>query len=142
MPKAEPKAPVGVVSSARRWPWWLLAWASLLLAGLGVLLPGLPTTPFVLLSAWAAARGSPALRRRLLADRRFGPLIRDWQRDGAVDRRAKRMALLSMTLCAALVIWLAPHWGIAAFACACMAAVAVWLWRRPEPIAQGLSREP
>lgn len=139
---AEREAPAATTRHRRRWPWWLLAWASLLLAALGVLLPGLPTTPFVLLAAWAAARGSPALHQRLLAHQRFGPLIRDWQRDGAVDRRAKRLAILSMSLCAALVIWLAPHWSVAALACACMGAVGVWLWRRPEPAAPSLSREP
>ena len=138
---AEREASATAASQRRRWPWWLLAWASLLLAALGVLLPGLPTTPFVLLAAWAAARGSPALHQRLLAHRRFGPLIRDWQREGAVDRRAKRVATLSMGLCAVLVIWLAPHWGVAAVACACMGAVGVWLWRRPEPAPRPVTRE-
>ena len=44
-----------------RWAWWLLAWASLALGVVGVVVPGLPTVPFVLLSAYAAARGSARL---------------------------------------------------------------------------------
>ena len=44
--------------SRLRWAWWLLAWLSLGLGLLGVVLPGLPTVPFILLSAYAAARGS------------------------------------------------------------------------------------
>ena len=52
--------------------------------------PGLPTVPFVLLAAFAAARGSQRLHGWLLAHRQFGPMIRDWQAHGAVSRRAKR----------------------------------------------------
>lgn len=44
-----------------RWAWWLLAYASLGLALVGIVLPGLPTVPFVLLAAFAAARGSDRL---------------------------------------------------------------------------------
>ncbi len=44
-----------------RWLWWLLAYASLGLGLLGIVVPGLPTAPFVLLAAFAAARGSKRL---------------------------------------------------------------------------------
>ena len=116
-----------------RWLWWLLAWASLALGLLGILLPGLPTVPFVLLSAYAAARGSTRLHAWLLAHPRFGPAIRDWEREGAVRRRAKWLATLMMAISAALVLLLAPVWWIGACATAIMALVATWLWRRPEP---------
>ncbi|MBW3551654.1 MAG: DUF454 family protein, partial [Proteobacteria bacterium] len=51
-----PGPPPGARSSRLRWAWWLLAYASLGLGLVGVLVPGLPTVPFVLLSAYAAAR--------------------------------------------------------------------------------------
>ncbi len=119
--------------SWRRPLWWALAWIALALAALGVLLPGLPTTPFVLVAAWAAARGSPRLHAWLLAHRLFGPMIADWQRAGAVHRRAKWMASLTMLLCAALLAWLAPALWMAVLASAVMLGVAIWLWLRPEP---------
>ncbi|HRF84450.1 MAG TPA: YbaN family protein, partial [Pseudoxanthomonas sp.] len=72
-----------------RWAWWLLAYASLALGIVGIFVPGLPTTVFVLIAAWAAARGSERLERRLLADPRFGPMIRSWREHRAVPRRAK-----------------------------------------------------
>lgn len=115
-----------------RWAWWLLAWASLGLAMLGVILPGLPTVPFILLAAWAAARGSRKLHARLLADPRFGPMIRDWEAHGAVSRRAKRLAVAMMALSGVLLALLARPL-VALVACACMAGVATWLWMRPEP---------
>ncbi|MFC3714593.1 YbaN family protein [Luteimonas soli] len=122
-----------MTSNRFRWAWWLLAYASLGLGLIGVVVPGLPTVPFVLLSAFAAARGSERLHRWLLAHRVFGPMIADWQAHGAVSRRAKRLAVLSMAACG-VIMWLtAPRAWMAATGIGCMAVVAVWLWRRPEP---------
>ncbi|HVI24886.1 MAG TPA: YbaN family protein [Xanthomonadaceae bacterium] len=116
-----------------RWAWWLLAYASLALGLVGIVVPGLPTVPFVLLAAWAAARGSTKLHRWLLAHRQFGPMIRDWQAQGAVSRRSKWLASVMMVACGALLFATAPKWWMAATGCAVMAVVAAWLWRRPEP---------
>ncbi len=116
----------------RRGLWIALAYAALGLALLGVLLPGLPTTPFVLVAAWAAARGSRHLHDWLLAHRLFGPMICDWQTRGAVSRPAKRAALGTMTLCALLLLLVSPKPWMAVLGIACMAVVAGWLWRRPE----------
>lgn len=117
-----------------RWLWWLAAWCAFALGLVGVALPGLPTVPFMLLAAFCATRGSPRLRAWLLAHAQFGPFIRDWEREGAVSRRAKRMATLMMLLCSA-VLALVATWMGWLLATACMAAVALWLWRRPEPAA-------
>ena len=116
-----------------RWAWWLLAWTSLALGVVGIVVPGLPTVPFVLLSAYAAARGSARLHAWLLAHPRFGPMIGDWQAHGAVSRRAKRLATGMMALAAVLMFLTAPETWMAATGTAIMAVVATWLWRRPEP---------
>jgi uncharacterized membrane protein YbaN (DUF454 family) len=117
----------------RRWPWLLLAWVSLALGLAGVVLPGLPTTPFVLLAAFAASRGSTALHRWLHEHPRFGSIIADWQREGAVSLKAKRVATLSMILCGLILYLSAPTWWMAAIPWAIMSAVAIWLWLRPLP---------
>lgn len=127
----EPGAPPPIVRTRLRWAWWLLAWLSLALGVIGIVVPGLPTVPFVLLSAFAAARGSQRLHARLLADQRFGPMIRDWQAHGAVSRRAKWLASSMMAASGVLLLLVAPPVS-AAVATACMGAVAIWLWRRPE----------
>lgn len=123
-----------------RWAWWLLAYASLGVGFVGILVPGLPTVPFVLLSAFAAARGSERLHRWLLAHRLFGPMIVDWQAHGAVSRRAKWLATGTMAGCAAILWWAASRPWLAAAGTACMAAVATWLWLRPEPQRRETSR--
>ncbi|WP_149195827.1 YbaN family protein [Luteimonas suaedae] len=121
-----------------RWAWWLLAYTSLGLGLVGVFVPGLPTTVFILIAAWAAARGSERLHRWLLVHPRFGPMIRDWQAHGAVSRRAKWMATAAMAACAAILLLVMPlfpahRWWMTALPVACMAIVAAWLWLRPEP---------
>lgn len=119
--------------SVARIGWWLLAYASLALGFLGLFLPGLPTVPFVLLSAFAAARGSARLHAWLLAHRQFGPMIRDWQAHGAVSRRAKKLALAMMALSGVLMLALMPDRWMAVPGIVVMAIVGTWLWHRPEP---------
>lgn len=116
-----------------RLAWLLAAWLALGLAVVGVVLPGLPTVPFVLLASWCAMRGSPRLHGWLVAHPRFGPMITEWERNGAVSRRAKRLAV-GMMLLASGVMWFSPAPVLAwLLASATMLVVGTWLWRRPEP---------
>lgn len=112
-------------------PLWLLAgFASLVLGVIGIFLPLLPTTPFVLLAAFCFSRGSARLEAWMLGHPRLGPLIRDWRATRAVPLRAKQFASVMM---AASSIWagftlpLAWCW-LPAAGCA---AVAAWLWSLP-----------
>lgn len=100
---------------------------------IGIARPGLPTVPFVRLSAIAATCSLERLHARLLADRRFGPMIRDWQARGAVSRRAKWRLTATMVV-AAVLMWLtAPRAWMAATGTGCVGIVALWLWRRLGP---------
>jgi hypothetical protein len=120
-----PSAPV-------RWSWLALAHLCLALGLAGIVLPVLPTTPFILLAAFAADRGSPRLHAWLLGHRVFGPVIRDWRASRAVPRHAKMLATALMAVASA-VMWLTappPLWIVATLV---MATVATWLWMRPEP---------
>jgi uncharacterized membrane protein YbaN (DUF454 family) len=123
-------------SAPARWLLLLLAAVSLALAVLGLFLPVLPTVPFVLLAAWAAARSSPRLEQALLRHPRFGPALRDWRSAGVVRRPAKRAATLAMALSGAGILLLVTNTWAQAAALVCMATVLLWLWRRPENGAQ------
>ena len=104
---------------------------ALALGVLGVFLPLLPTTPFVLLAAFCFSRGSERVERWLLAHPRFGPMVRDWRAHHAVPRRAKQLATLMMTAGSAWAAWVMPspwRWLPAL----CCAGVAAWLWRLPD----------
>lgn len=75
------------------WAWRSLGGVSLFLGAIGVVLPLLPTTPFVILAAFAFAKSAPALHAKLLANPTFGPMISTWQAKGAIAPRHKAMAV-------------------------------------------------
>lgn len=133
-PASTPTPPIAPTSRGlARWLLTAFALLCLLLGLIGVVVPGMPTTVFILLAAWAAARSSPRLHAWLMAHRLFGPMLLDWQQGGRVSRRAKCSATLMMGLCGALLpLSPAPTWAMA-LSITCMAGVLVWLWRRPEP---------
>lgn len=112
--------------------WRALALCCVALGAVGVVVPGLPTVPFLLLAAWAAGRGWPALERWLLAHPRYGPTVRHWRERGAVPRRAKWLSSAMMSASAVLMWVLGVRPWVLALAVLTMAAVALWMWRRPE----------
>lgn len=92
------------------------------LAILGVLLPILPGTPFVLLSAWFFARSSEKWHRRLLDSELTGPVIRDWEENQCMSCRLKVFAILSMVLAGgASVIFAVEVWWARAISLGLMA---------------------
>jgi|SRR5512134_2191224 uncharacterized membrane protein YbaN (DUF454 family) len=112
--------------------WRALALVSTALGIAGVFLPILPTTPFLLVAAWAAGKGWPQFEAWLLAHPRLGPPIRRWRDHRAVPRSAKWAAVASMLLSAALLWWSAASLAIQLGVTLFLLAVAAWLWRRPE----------
>ncbi|ALP52314.1 hypothetical protein Tel_03675 [Candidatus Tenderia electrophaga] len=80
----------------------ILGFFFLALALLGVILPLMPTTCFVLAAAACFGKSSERFYQWLLASRVFGPMIRDWQATRSMPRRAKRVAITSI-LCAGTV---------------------------------------
>ncbi|MBI3132689.1 MAG: YbaN family protein [Acidobacteria bacterium] len=105
---------------------------SLFLALLGVVLPLLPTTPFLLLSAACFARSSERLHNWLLAHPRLGPFISDWEHGGAIRPAAKRTATLLIfgTGGLSLVLVEAPLWAKGAMALTFL-GVLTFIWSRP-----------
>ncbi len=68
------------------------------MGGLGVALPLLPATPFILLAAFCFARSSPAIHDWLLRHPTFGPVIRDWREHRAISRKSKVAGVVAMAL--------------------------------------------
>jgi uncharacterized membrane protein YbaN (DUF454 family) len=82
----------------RHLPWLILGWSAVALGFAGVVLPILPTTPFLILAAFAFSKSSPRLRQWLIEHEIFGGPIRDWEDKGAIRPRYKIMACTAMAL--------------------------------------------
>lgn len=85
----------------------ILGSAAVLLGVIGIFLPLLPTTPFLLVAAWAFAKSSPRLESWLVTHPRLGRPLRDWRERGAIPARAKVVAVVAMAASLAYVL-LAP----------------------------------
>lgn len=81
-----------------------LGWFFVGLGIVGIFVPVLPTTPFIILAAALFARSSPRFEQWLLDHPRFGQPLMDWRRQGAISRRAKVAAVVAMGLSFA-VMW-------------------------------------
>ena len=113
--------------------WRLLAVFCVALGMIGVVIPGLPTVPFLLVAAWAGTHGWPRLEAWLLGHPRYGPSIRDWREHGAVSRRAKIAASVMMLLSVMIISFSGAHVAVKLGVPLILAVTVVWLWARPEP---------
>ena len=106
---------------------------ALALGLLGIFLPLLPTTPFVLLAAACFARGSERFHQWLLANRTFGPMVNEWERHRSLPYRTKVTAivLMSLTMAVSIVFFVRPLWLKVALALFGV-ALAVWMYRIPS----------
>lgn len=106
---------------------WLAGSVSLILGLIGVLLPGLPTTPFVLLAAACYAKASPRLHTALLQHRLTGPLLQDWEQHRSLTRRTKTIAVVSMLVMVSFSIWSFQHRPIAQAVLVVLGAIGAWV---------------
>lgn len=110
-----------------------LGLVAVVLGLVGLLLPIVPTMPFLLVAAACFARASPAFYRRLVATRAFGPAILDWRRHRSIPWRTKLIAigLFVVSLGTSIVLFVRPLW-LQALVAAIGIAFAVWLYRIPS----------
>ena len=102
---------------------------ALLLAIIGLFLPLLPTTPFLLLASACFARGSTRLHRWLLHHRVFGVYLRNVEAGNGIPLKAKIVALAMMWTSLAYSIVRFDHLGLRIALLAIGCAVSIYLWR-------------
>ncbi|MFC3086893.1 YbaN family protein [Tabrizicola soli] len=99
---------------------------------LGVALPVVPTTPFLLLAAGSFAKSSPRLHGWLLTHPLFGPPIRNWEDNGAISRPAKRLAVGTMAAVLVVSLWLGLGWKVLLPQGVLIAAGCAFVLTRPD----------
>jgi len=112
--------------------WRTIAVLALRLGVIGLLLPIMPTVPFLLVAAWAGGKGWPVLEQKLLAHPKYGPQIIAWRKYGVVKRQPKVIASVMMGGSAIMLGFSPAPFALKFAIIGIMATVAVWLWLRPE----------
>jgi uncharacterized membrane protein YbaN (DUF454 family) len=113
----------------------LFGWFNVGVAFVGVILPGLPTTPFLLIAVWAFARSSDRFHDWLYNHPRFGPSLKAWRDHRAVSVRAKVLAVLTMALSLLYAIFfVAEDWVMPTLMACLMLPTAAWLITRTSRV--------
>ena len=113
--------------------WLAGGWIALGAGMVGVVVPLMPTTAFLILAAFCFARGSERMHDWLVNHRTFGPMLADWRNHHAISRRGKVLAGVAMIAVLAISVGLeVPAWVLALQA-VILAAVAAFLFTRPLP---------
>lgn len=105
-PKLRSTAPGRIVPVWRRLVFLTFAAIFFGLSLLGVLLPGIPATPFLLLTSYFLVRSSPRLNARLLRSPIFGPILLDWQVHGGVRMRVRCKAIAAVVIAVAVSVYI------------------------------------
>jgi hypothetical protein len=111
----------------------VLAVAAVGAGSLGVLLPLLPTTPFLLVALWASARGAPEWYAKIRHHPRFAPTLSHWEHERAVSVRAKITACVFMTASWLIMLVMDVHHYVLAGLAVLFTVVAGYLVTRPVP---------
>ena len=111
----------------------ITGWFFVLLGAIGVVLPVLPTTPFLLIALWAFSQSSERFHNWLYHHKYFGPPLQEWEKYGVIPKRAKIVALTTMAISATLVIILTdtPWYGLAGMLSLMMIG-AIFILTRPS----------
>ena len=108
-----------------------VGWLCVVLATLGVVLPLLPTTPYLLLAAWCFARSSPRFHQWLLYRSWFGSYLRHWQTHRALPKGVKPKAVALIVVTFAISIYFVPLWWVRILLVCMMFSLLIMMWRLP-----------
>jgi uncharacterized protein len=116
------------MNGTKRTFYFVLGWVMVALGFIGVLLPVMPTTIFLIIAVWCFGRSSPRFEKWLLEHPVFGPTLVQWREHGAIPKRVKWIACGGMALGYANFVYFArpsPLLGgvVAVFFIACAAYV-------------------
>jgi len=103
--------------------YFLLGWCFFGLGAVGTVLPGLPTTPFMLLALWAFSKSSQRFHDWLYAHPLFGPPLQQWRSHRVIPGKAKLLAVVTM---AVSFVYLAFFSGVSAWLKALTALVMLY----------------
>ncbi len=111
----------------------LVGWVFAGLGLVGVFIPGLPTTPFLLIALWAFSKSSRRFHDWLYNHPRFGPPLREWHQEGVISVKTKILAITTMTASLLIIIlFVADNWWLPVIVVVCLLPPAIFILTRPS----------
>lgn len=125
-----------------RWLYFAFGWVCVALGMIGVVVPGLPTTVFLIIAVWAFSKSSLKFQQWLWYHPKFGAAVRDWHHHRVICNKAKMLAAVTMTISFAYVLlYVAEDWKLPTMMAAVMVPSLLYVVTRAskapdeEPIA-------
>ena len=123
--------PDNMANSTLRWVLLGFGWLNVGLGVIGVVVPGMPTTVFLIIAAWAFSKSSVRFQRWLWNHPRFGSLIRAWHEHRVIPMRAKVLAAAMMAASFLYVtVFVAESWVLPAFLAAVLVPAGAYVLSR------------
>ena len=111
----------------------LLGWFFVALGIIGILLPVLPTTPFLLIASALFSKSSPKFHKMLLNNQWVGPTIQQWEENKTLSRKTKyKASLLIISLFSISVVYLKDKISLQLLLIATALILLFFLWRIKE----------
>jgi uncharacterized protein len=120
------------------WVRWLLivcGWLMIVIGIIGIFVPVLPTTVFMIAALWAFSRSSRKFQVWVWTHPTFGPPVRNWSKYKVIPIRGKVVAVIGMSMSFVFVaIWVVEDWKLPALLGAVMLPAALYIvTRRSRP---------
>ncbi|WP_270049368.1 YbaN family protein [Ignatzschineria rhizosphaerae] len=121
----------------------ILGGISLFLGILGVFLPLLPTTPFILLTAFCWARSSERFHTWLLENKHFGPMVHNWETNRVIPIKMKWLSTIMMNGAIMTTVFTMPNdrWWLKLIMIAISIFTSIWIWSFPHEAEEGVEAE-
>ncbi|MGB1237918.1 MAG: YbaN family protein [Pseudomonadales bacterium] len=111
-----------------------LGWLCVFLGVIGIFLPLLPTTPFMLLALWCFARSSRRFHQALLNNKHIGPSLRQWQEHRVIERRIKLRAYVFIVISFSVSVYFVKFWLLKAMLLIMMCALIYFMHQVREEL--------
>lgn len=118
-----------------RWGLFVFGWLNVILGAIGIFVPGLPTTVFLIIAFWAFSRSSDRFHAWLWSHPRFGPAIRNWHDHRVIPVKSK-IAAVAMMLASFMVFsfFIATSWVLSAVMAAVLVPPAIYVVTRKSDV--------
>jgi len=124
----------------KKYLWMGLGFLSLGMAYIGVIVPGIPFSIFLVFAAYCFAKSSPRMHAWIYNHKYFGPFLTNWTQKRVFPQKMKYMMIIVMSSSAALLYFSTGNIKATLWSAGFMALVAIWAWRSPNTVEEHAKR--